>query len=448
MDLFEERAENSALRYAPLAERMRPQNLSDVLGQEHLTGPGGLIASALATDHIFPMIMWGPPGCGKTTLASIIAAETQCHFVKISAVLAGVKDVRAVIDEAKKELSMKGRRTVLFVDEIHRFNKAQQDAFLHHVESGLITLLGATTENPSFEVIPALLSRVRVVTLKAHTAETITEALKRALVDPKRGLGRLEVGVDDEALAHLVRMADSDVRMALNTLELLVDQKRLADGKGTTVSLEDAERILEKKAVLYDKHGEEHFNLISAFHKSLRGSDPDGALYWMVRMLRAGEDPFYVARRMAAVATEDVGMADPSALSMVMHAVEAYKFLGAAEGERALAQAAIYLATAPKSNSVYAALGAVNREVDRGGFLPVPKHIRNAPTQIMADEGYKKGYKYAHDYPDGFVPQQYLPDEIAGKMWYHPTDRGYEGVVGPRLAAWREKIRQFFKRKK
>ncbi|MCG8473361.1 MAG: replication-associated recombination protein A [Desulfobacterales bacterium] len=438
MDLFEERAENAALRYAPLAERMRPQSLAEVLGQEHLTGAGGLISSALETDHIFPMIMWGPPGCGKTTLASIIASETQCNFVKISAVLAGVKDVRAVIDEAKKELSRKRRRTVLFVDEIHRFNKAQQDAFLHHVESGLITLLGATTENPSFEVIPALLSRVRVVTLKAHTTETITEALRRALVDPKRGLGRLEVGVEEEALSHLVRMADGDVRMALNTLELLVDQKRLADGKGTIVSLADAERILEKKAVLYDKGGEEHFNLISAFHKSLRGSDPDGALYWMVRMLRAGEDPYYIARRMAAVATEDVGMADPAALSVALHAMEAYKFLGAAEGERALAQAAIYLATAPKSNSVYTALAAVSQEVDRGGFLPVPKHIRNAPTQLMADEGYKKGYKYAHDYPGGFTPQQYLPDEIAHKSWYAPTDRGYESVVGPRLAGWRK----------
>ncbi len=442
MDLFDYRNEEHGTNHAPLAERMRPRTLAEVMGQEHLTGAGGLIASAIASDRIFPMVMWGPPGCGKTTLASIIASETQCRFIKISAVLSGVKDVRAVIEEAKKERNLKGRKTVLFVDEIHRFNKAQQDAFLYHVESGLITLLGATTENPSFEVIPALLSRVRVVTLKSLSSETIFQVLKRAIDDTERGLAHLGVAVDDEALSHLVNMADGDVRTALNTLEILVEQKRMDSGKGCRVTLAEAENLLERKAVRYDKSGDEHFNLISAFHKSLRGSDPDAALYWMVRMLHAGEDPFYIARRMAAVATEDVGMADPAALSMVMHAVEAYKFLGAAEGERALAQAAVYLATAAKSNSVYTALAAVRAEVEQGGSLPVPKHIRNAPTALMKDMGYKDGYRYAHDYPGGFAPQQYLPDELEGKSWYTPTDRGYESVVGPRLASWKEIIRK------
>lgn len=442
MDLFDYRNEEHGNLHAPLAERMRPRTLAEVLGQEHLTGAGGLIKSAIAADHIFPMIMWGPPGCGKTTLASIIATETKCRFIKISAVLSGVKEVRAVIAEAKKERNLKGRKTVLFVDEIHRFNKAQQDAFLYHVESGLITLLGATTENPSFEVIPALLSRVRVVTLKPLAAGTIFQALKRALSDADRGLARQEVAVDDAALSHLVQMADGDVRTALNTLEILVEQKRMVDGKGCCVTLAEAEALLERKAVRYDKGGDEHFNLISAFHKSLRGSDPDAALYWMVRMLKAGEDPFYIARRMAAVATEDIGMADPAALTVTMNAIDAYKFLGAAEGERALAQAAIYLATAPKSNSVYTALAAVREEVDKGGSLPVPTHIRNAPTPLMKDLGYKKGYRYAHDYPGGFTPQQYLPDEINDKSWYTPTDRGYESVIGPRLASWREMARR------
>ena len=442
MDLFDYRNEEHGTNHAPLAERMRPRTLAEVMGQEHLTGAGGLIASAIASDRIFPMVMWGPPGCGKTTLASIIASETQCRFIKISAVLSGVKDVRAVIEEAKKERNLKGRKTVLFVDEIHRFNKAQQDAFLYHVESGLITLLGATTENPSFEVIPALLSRVRVVTLKSLSSETIFQVLKRAIDDTERGLAHLGVAVDDEALSHLVNMADGDVRTALNTLEILVEQKRMDSGKGCRVTLAEAENLLERKAVRYDKSGDEHFNLISAFHKSLRGSDPDAALYWMVRMLHAGEDPFYIARRMAAVATEDVGMADPAALSMVMHAVEAYKFLGAAEGERALAQAAVYLATAAKSNSVYTALAAVRAEVEKGGSLPVPKHIRNAPTALMKDMGHKDGYRYAHDYPGGFAPQQYLPDELEGKSWYTPTDRGYESIVGPRLASWKEIIRK------
>ena len=446
MDLFDFRNEADGNSHAPLAERMRPRTLAEVLGQEHLTGGGGLIASAIAADRIFPMVMWGPPGCGKTTLASIIASETRCRFIKISAVLSGVKEVRAVIEEAKKERNLKGRKTVLFVDEIHRFNKAQQDAFLHHVESGLITLLGATTENPSFEVIPALLSRVRVVTLKPLQSGTIVEVLKRALVDRDRGLASLGVAVDDDALDHVVRLADGDVRTALNSLELLVGQKRMVGGGGTTVSLVDAEVLLERKAVLYDKGGEEHYNLISAFHKSLRGSDPDAALYWMARMLKAGEDPYYIARRMVRFASEDVGMADPAALTMALHAMESFKFLGSPEGEGALAQAAVYLATAPKSNSVYLAFNSICREVENGGFLPVPKHIRNAPTALMADEGYHQGYRYPHDYPGGFIPQQYLPDDLSHKTWYTPTDRGYESIVGPRLAAWKEIIRRGKKR--
>ncbi len=442
MDLFDYRNEAEGSAHAPLAERMRPRCLAEVFGQEHLTAPGGLIASAIASDCIFPMVMWGPPGCGKTTLASIIASETKCRFIKISAVLSGVKEVRAVIEEAKKERTLKGRKTLLFVDEIHRFNKAQQDAFLHHVEKGLITLLGATTENPSFEVIPALLSRVRVVTLKPLKPKTIIEVLRRALMDAERGLARLEISVDDKALEHVVRLADGDVRTALNTLEILVGQKRAVEGAGQVVSLADAEAVLERKALAYDKGGDAHYNLISAFHKSLRGSDPDAALYWMARMLKSGEDPYYIARRMVRFASEDVGMADPGALSMALHAMESFKFLGSPEGEGALAQAAVYLATAPKSNSVYLAFNAICKEVDQGGSLPVPTHIRNAPTALMADEGYHKGYRYPHDYPGGFIPQQYLPDALKERRWYTPTDRGYESIVGPRLSAWQEMVRR------
>ena len=427
----------------PLAERMRPMCIDELIGQPHISGQGALIRNAIEKDALFSMILWGPPGCGKTTLANIIAHETRSHFVQISAVLSGVKEIRAVIDEAKKQKHLFRKRTILFVDEIHRFNKSQQDAFLHHVESGLITLIGATTENPSFEVIPALMSRCRVITLKALSAENMQRLLLRALQDIDRGLGGERVSFSDEALLCLVKLADGDVRAALNSLEMAVFQvKSQRDAETDSsygeilVDLSAIETILEKKVLLYDKAGEEHFNLISALHKSLRDSDPDGAVYWLLRMLSSGEDPFYIARRMVRFATEDVGVADPNALSISLNAMEAYRFLGFPEGELALVEAALYLATAPKSNSVYATYNKIKEVIRETGSLPVPFHIRNAPTRLMKEMGYGKNYQYAHDFKDGVVAQEHLPDTLQGKRFYFPTERGYEKLVKQRLEAW------------
>lgn len=436
MDLFEFAAATSAAADAPLAERMRPATLDDVTGQSHLTGEGGLIRNALKTGRVFSMILWGPPGCGKTTLAGILAAETQSHFVQISAVLSGVKEVRAVIEEAKKIRQIRRKQTLLFVDEIHRFNKSQQDAFLPHVESGLITLIGATTENPSFEVIAPLLSRCRVVTLKPLDEAAVEAVIDRALTEPERGLGRLKLTIDPAARAHLVRIADGDARAALNSLEVAAHIAR-SDGRDV-IDPETIERAMLKGALRYDKSGEEHYNLISAFHKSLRGSDPDAALYWLARMLSAGEDPIYVARRMVRFASEDVGNADPYALQVAMNATEAYRFLGSPEGDLALAHAAAYLATAPKSNAVYAAYNDALKTATEAGSLPVPLHIRNAPTGLMKELGYGKDYRYAHDFPEGFVPQEYLPDALRGRIFYHPSGRGYEKTIKQRLDRWRE----------
>jgi len=441
MDLFEYHAEKETAAGRPLAERMRPRTLSEFIGQAHLLGEGSLIRMAAEQDRIFSMILWGPPGCGKTTLARIIASETRSHYLQFSAVLAGVKDIRAVIDEARRQQQVHRRRTVLFVDEIHRFNKAQQDAFLHHVESGLITLIGATTENPSFEVIAPLLSRCRVVTLNRLTEEELAEVVRGALADTERGLGARGLALDPDALELLVRASDGDGRSALNSLEVaasLTAGKEPGQGRITRALMEQA---LQKKALVYDKSGDEHYNLISALHKSLRGSDPDAALYWLARMLAAGEDPFFLARRMVRFASEDIGNADPQALTVTLAAMEAFRFLGHPEGELALAQAAVYLATAPKSNSIYAAYSSVQEAVNRHGSLPVPLHIRNAPTGLMKQLGYGKGYRYAHDYPDAYTPQDHLPDELQGRVFYHPTDRGYERTVAERLERWR-KLRQ------
>jgi putative ATPase len=441
MDLFEFQGKNASEDTRPLAERMRPVSLDDFIGQPHISGTDTLIRKAIDNDRLFSMILWGPPGCGKTSLANIIAHETRSDFVQISAVLSGVKDIREVIEQAKKQLNLHRKRTILFVDEIHRFNKSQQDAFLHHVESGLITLIGATTENPSFEVIPALLSRCRVITLNAHSKEDIVLILRKALDDKEKGLGRLSVDMEENALFHLAAIADGDVRSALNNLEsvafhALRDVSK--EGGLRTVSLESLEGLLQKKALFYDKAGEEHYNLISAFHKSLRGSDPDAAMYWLARMLLSGEDPLYIARRMVRFASEDVGIADNQALVVAMHAMDAYRFLGYPEGELALVQAAVYLATAPKSNSIYTAYHSVRDAVEKTGSLPVPLHIRNAPTGLMKELGYGSGYKYAHDFKDAYAPQDYLPDELAGRVFYQPSGRGYEKIVGQRLDAWRE----------
>ena len=441
MDIFEHHAREAVDAARPLAERMRPRRLDEFVGQRHLVGAEGLIRQAARADRIFSMILWGPPGCGKTTLARIIAGETRAHFVHFSAVLSGVKEIRAVIEEARAQQALHRRRTVLFVDEIHRFNKAQQDAFLHHVESGLITLIGATTENPSFEVIAPLLSRCRVVTLERLSEADIAVIVAQALADEERGIGRSGIGLDADAGDFLARVADGDARRALNALEVaasLVQPAAAGEPQALRITLPLLQQALQRKALVYDKAGEEHYNLISALHKSLRGSDPDAALYWLARMLAAGEEPFFIARRMVRFASEDIGNADPGALGVALNAMEAFRFLGPPEGELALAQAAVYLATAPKSNRIYTAYGEVRDAVAAGGSLPVPLHIRNAPTRLMQELGYGRDYKYAHDYKDAIVPQDYLPDELRGRVFYRPTDRGYEKLVKERLERWRE----------
>ncbi len=427
----------------PLADRLRPRSLDEFVGQQTAVGRGTAIDHAVRHDHIFSMILWGPPGCGKTTLARIMARETDAHFVQFSAVLSGVKDIRAVINIAEQQQTRQ-KKTVLFVDEIHRFNKSQQDAFLHHVESGLITLIGATTENPSFEVIPALLSRCRVIVLSLLTDEEIETILRRALADQQNGFGDHAIRVADDALAHLVQIADGDARTALNGLELAVSLAIAdTDGRPCEMTLEDVTRALQKKAMLYDKSGEEHYNLISALHKSLRGSDPDAALYWLTRMLAGGDDPLYIARRMVRFAAEDIGNADPNAMTVALNAMEAYRFLGSPEGDLALSQAALYLATAPKSNRIYTAHKDAARVVKKTGPLPVPLHIRNAPTKLMKGLGYGKDYRYAHDYKDGYTIQDYLPSKLENRRFYHPTDRGYEKIIKQRLDGWRRiKARQ------
>jgi putative ATPase len=442
MDLFEYRAQKDGHVSRPLADRMRPMNLDEFIGQRHAVGEGTLIQHACLKDRIFSMILWGPPGCGKTTLAGILASHTHCHFVHFSAVLSGVKEIRSVIEDAKNQQKLFRRKTVLFVDEIHRFNKAQQDAFLHHVESGLITLIGATTENPSFEVIPPLLSRCRVITLNPLSDEDIVAIIDNTLKDRERGLGNMNLIIDEDALSHLARMSDGDARTALNSLETVASliassREDPLNEKPVNITLRDVERAMERKALLYDKTGDEHYNLISAFHKSLRGSDPDAATYWLGRMLSSGEDPFYISRRMVRFASEDIGNADPRAMEVALSAMEAFRFLGHPEGELALVQAAIYLATAPKSNSIYTAYGAVKAVIDQHGALPVPLHIRNAPTALMKGIGYGKDYKYAHDYKDAYVPQDYLPEKLEGRRFYMPTERGYEYRIKQLLEKWR-----------
>ncbi|MEW5735821.1 MAG: replication-associated recombination protein A [Thermodesulfobacteriota bacterium] len=420
---------------------MRPSGLDEVVGQAQAVGPGGILRRAAEEDRPFSMILWGPPGCGKTTLARIIAQQTSSIFVSFSAVGSGVQQIREVVAQAKESRARLGKKTVLFVDEIHRFNKAQQDGFLPHVESGLITLVGATTENPSFEVNAPLLSRCRVVVLYPLSAGDIEKLLARALEDKERGLSFLSVAAEAEALSLIADAADGDARRALNALENAAFLCR-PDTQGVrTITREIAETALQKKTLRYDKAGEEHYNLISALHKSLRGSDPDASLYWLERMLTGGEDPLYLARRMVRFAVEDVGMADPHALTVAMAAMNAYHFLGSPEGELALYQAAAYLATAPKSNALYMARYAVKEAIEKTGSLPVPLHIRNAPTKLMKDLGYGKGYQYAHDHPHALAAQENFPPELSGRVFYEPTDRGYEKIVKDRLFRWREYLK-------
>ena len=437
LDLFSLGTESDVMDAAPLAEKMRPQKLADYVGQSHLTGEGTLLRRAIAEDKLFSMIFWGPPGSGKTTLARILANETKTNFVSFSAVLSGVKEIRSVIDDARELWEAKKQKTMLFVDEIHRFNKAQQDAFLPHVESGLVTLIGATTENPSFEVIAPLLSRTRVMLLKQFTEQDLAVILKRALTDEQRGLGKFGIQANDDAIQFIIRISDGDARTALNNLEATASMVQGLPPEARKLSGQSVQEALLKKSMLYDKDGEEHYNLISAFHKSMRGSDPDATLYWLGRMLIAGEDPFYILRRMVRFASEDIGNADPHALMLTMAAQQAFHFIGPPEGELALAQAAVYLATAPKSNSLYKGFGQTKDLINKTGYLPVPLHIRNAPTKLMKELEYGKGYKYAHDYEDAFVPQEYLPEKLQGQVLYEPTDAGFEKTIRERVNVWR-----------
>jgi putative ATPase len=437
-DLFNRKERDFIEREAPLADRIRPKTLEEFVGQEHILGQGKILRQAIETDHLPSMILWGPPGSGKTTLAMIIASTTDAQFSAFSAVLSGVKEIKEVFKEADDEWKYQKRRTILFVDEIHRFNKAQQDAFLPHVEKGTIILIGATTENPSFEVISPLLSRTKVFTLNPLTEEEVEVILNRGLTDKERGLGKYPTMIEPEVITGICQLANGDARIGLNTLEMLV-LTTPPNSKGFRhIRKEDLKEVLQRKTFLYDKSGEEHYNLISAFHKSLRGSDPDASLYWLGRMLEAGEDPLYIARRMIRFASEDVGNADPQALQVAVSAMEAFHFIGLPEGDLALAQAAVYLATAPKSNALYTAYQRVKKDVRELENMPVPLHIRNAPTSLMKDLGYGKGYQYPHDYPNHFVEEEYLPENLKGRTYYHPSDQGFEREIKKRLENWRK----------
>ncbi len=430
----------------PLADRMRPATLDEVLGQGHLLGPHGALRRSIERDAVPSMILWGPPGSGKTTLATVVAHTTRSHFVALSAVTAGVADLRRVVDDAAKLLRATGRRTILFIDEIHRFSKAQQDAILPHVERGTVTLIGATTENPSFEVNAALLSRARVFTLQALAEGDILALIERALTDTERGLGAEHLSVDPEARTALARYANGDARAALSALELAVDVAPADESGQRTLDVATVENALQHRALLYDKTGEEHYNLISALHKSLRGSDPDAALYWLGRMLEAGEDPLYVVRRLVRFASEDIGMADPQALQVCVAAQQAVHFIGMPEGALALAQAVVHLATAPKSNALYTAYKAVQQDVRESRNDPVPLQLRNAPTSLMRELDYGKDYKYAHDFysgqPDPADPlrppperlQEYLPENLRERRYYEPGAQGAEASIKAWLA--------------
>jgi putative ATPase len=421
-------------RKGPLADRMRPRTLDEFVGQEHLVGPGKPLQVQIERDDTGSLIFWGPPGTGKTTLAQIIARVTKAEFIEFSAVLAGIKEIKQVMLDADRARQY-GTRTIVFVDEIHRFNKAQQDAFLPYVEKGSIRLIGATTENPSFEVISALLSRVRVYVLKPLTEEQIVLLLRRALEDEERGLGAMKLQATDEVLKKIASYSSGDARSAYNVLEVAASLAKQRTGKETGAEIGDdvVRDALQKRVLLYDKTGEEHYNMISALHKSVRNSDADAALYWLGRMMEAGEDGLYIARRLVRMAVEDIGLADPQALALCLAAKDAVDFLGMPEANLALAQAAVYLAVAPKSNALYTAYGAVQQDVERTAAEPVPLHLRNAPTGLMKGLGYGRGYQYAHDFDDKVTDMQCLPDNLRDRVYYQPTNEGVEKRIHERL---------------
>jgi putative ATPase len=422
----------------PLAERMRPRTLDEFIGQEKLLGPGKPLRVQIETDNLSSMLFWGPPGCGKTTLARLIARLTKSEFIPFSAVTSGIKEIKEVMAEAEKK-SRAGLRTIVFVDEVHRFNKSQQDAFLPHVEAGHILFIGATTENPSFEVISPLLSRTKVYVLEAHTTPQIVELLHRALADKEHGLGNEKIDASEDVLFRIAAFANGDARTAYNTLELAVKSSpaeaahSAAKAGPITITPDLLEALLQRKMLRYDKSGEEHFNLISALHKSVRNSDPDAALYWLARMLESGEEPLYLARRMVRMASEDIGLAEPGALAVTLAAKDAFDFLGAPEGNLALAQAAVYLSLAPKSNALYTAYGEVLEDVYKTEADPVPLHLRNAVTGLMKNIGYSRGYKYAHNFDDKVTDMTCLPDNLSSRTYYKPTDQGFEARLRSRM---------------
>lgn len=436
MTLFDHSRRERLQSVAPLAERMRPRSLGEFVGQEHVVGQDSVLSRAIAAGHVPSMVLWGPPGSGKTTLAHLIAGQIDAHFDRVSAVTSGVADLRRIVSESRDRLGMTGTRSILFIDEIHRFSKSQQDVILPHVEAGSVILVGATTENPSFEVISPLLSRARVYVLKQLIADQVSGILDNAMSNTERGLGSLRPDLENDARSALISLSNGDARSALNTLELAVHATTPNASGKRIVTLQTVEDAIQRRATLYDRSGDQHYDTISAFIKSVRASDPDAAIYWLARMIVSGEDPVFIARRLVILAAEDIGLADPGALSLAVAAQQAVSLVGMPEGRIPLAEATVYLAAAPKSNRAYAAIGEAIRDAERTTNEPVPLHLRNAVTGLMRDLDYGKGYEYAHDHEGGFTPTQNLPDNLKGRRYYRPSEQGFEIEVSERLRDW------------